>query len=114
MAQITIEVLNQLLRNAQTALKDWEQTGEPLHGAEDERWKDYHKRDCDAWSALYRAIDAIEKPIDLITQEGDWLTIGTNGLLTADRMLRYSPGIEDKYVLNGISLPTVEKFVWAS
>ena len=109
--QITIEVLNRLLRNAQTALKSWEQTGKPFHEAEDERWKDYYKRDRDEWNELYKAIDAIEKPIDLIDRNGERLTIGTNGLLTADRMLMYSPDIDAKYVMNGVSLPTVETFV---
>jgi hypothetical protein len=112
--QITIEVLNRLLGNAQSTLKNWNQIGKPFHEAENELWKEYYRMDRDAWNELYKAIDAIEKPIDLIDRNGERLTIGTNGLLTADRMLMYSPDIEAKYVMNGISLPTVEKFVWAS
>jgi hypothetical protein len=109
--QITIEVLNRLLGNAQSTLKKWRTIGKPFHEADNDLWKEYYRMDRNAWNELYKAIDAIEKPIGLIDGNGERLTIGTNGLLTADRMLMYSPDIEAKYTMNGIALPSAEKFV---
>jgi hypothetical protein len=107
---VDVTCLNKLLVRAKSALKQWENFGEPAQKANKEDWKDWHQQNRDAWRDLYSVIDAIPKPIAFIGADGDRRVIGTNGLLTADRMLMYSEALAAKYALKGYALDQVQSF----